>query len=139
MPIASGLLSVYLLVLHPSVEWCNNTKNQFVHISIRSSWLYLSLQLNHFIKSCLKVQTSCLKRKRVVVSMETKLKTSGKSEKCGGETSIKDTGRNHLKIQKDDKLRLIFQVSLGSLSTLKESVQETVGNAVQLRLLQERY
>ena len=43
--------------------------------------------------------------------METKLKTSGKSEKGGGETSIKDTGRSHLKIQKDDKLQLIFQVS----------------------------
>lgn len=71
--------------------------------------------------------------------METKLKTSGKSEKGGGEPSIKDTGRSHLKIQKDDKLRLIFQVSLGSLSTLKESVQEIVGNAVQLWLLQERY
>lgn len=94
VPTASGLLSACLLTLPPSAELCN-TKNQFVHISICSSWLYLPLQLNHFIKSCLKVQASCMKRKGVVVSMETKLKTWGKSEKGVGETSIKETGRNH--------------------------------------------
>ena len=36
-----------------------------------------------------------MKRKRVAVSMETKLKTQGKLEKGVGETAVKDAARNH--------------------------------------------